>query len=120
MSDQPKTFTLAEATTRPLTSAPVLKPTTLTGQMEQVDVVWTSDDEKLVYGLWECEPGTFTSFRDGYHETATILAGSATITADDGTVIEAKPGTMLSTPAGWKGTWVCHEKIRKVFNLIYL
>lgn len=120
MSNQPNTFTLADAATRPLASEPVLKPTTLTGQMEQVDVVWESADGKFVYGLWECEPGTFTSFRDGYHETATILAGSATITAEDGTVIEAKAGTMLSTPEGWRGTWVCHEKIRKAFNLIYI
>ena len=120
MSTQPKTFTLADAINRQMQSAPVLKPTTLTGQMEQIDVVWESEDGKFVYGVWECEPGTFTANRAGYHETATIVAGSATITAEDGTVIEAKPGTMLSTPEGWKGTWVCHEKIRKVFNLMYI
>jgi len=114
------TFSMQEIVTRPMQGEPVLKATTLTGQMEQVDVVWESEDGKLVYGVWECEPGTFTSFRDGYHETATIVAGSATITAEDGTVIEAKPGTMLSTPEGWKGTWVCHERIRKVFNLMYI
>lgn len=114
------TFTLADAINRKMVSAPVLKATTLTGQMEQVDVVWTSADGKNVYGVWDCEPGTFTAFRDGYHETATIVSGSATITAEDGTVIEAKPGTMLSTPEGWKGTWVCHEQIRKVFNLMYV
>ncbi len=111
---------MQDIVTRPMQGEPVLKTTTLTGQSERVDVVWESEDGKLVYGLWECEPGTFTSFRDGYHETATIISGSATITAEDGTVIEAKPGTMLSTPEGWKGTWVCHETIRKVFNLMYL
>lgn len=114
------TYFLEDAFNRPMTSEPVLKPTTLTGQMEQIDIVWTSEDGKLVYGLWECEPGTFTANRDGYHETATIVAGRATITAEDGTVIEAVPGTMLSTPEGWKATWVCHERIRKVFNLIYV
>lgn len=120
MSTQPPTFTAQDAFNYTLKAAPVLKPTTLTGQMEQIDFVWKSADEKLQMGIWETEAGTFTAFRDGYHETATIVKGSATITAEDGTVIEAKPGTILVTPAGWKGTWVCHETIRKIFNIINL
>ena len=120
MTNQPPTFTFEDAANHKLQSEPVLKPTTLTGQMESIDMIWVSEDGKYEFGVWECEPGTFTSFRDGYHETATIVKGSATITAEDGTVIEAKPGTMLGTPAGWKGTWVCHEPIRKVFNIMNL
>ena len=100
--------------------AKALKPTTLTGQLEALQTVWTASDGKSTMGVWECEPGTFTAFRDGYDETCVVVSGSATVTGEDGTVTEVGPGTILATPKGWRGTWVVHETVRKIYNIMYL
>lgn len=97
-----------------------LKPTTLTGQLEALQTVWTASDGKSTMGVWECEPGTFTAFRDGFDETCVVVAGRATVTGDDGVVVEVGPGTILLTPKGWRGTWVVHETVRKIYNIMYL
>ena len=99
---------------------PQLKPTTLTGQMESLLTVFTGSDGKSTMGVWECEPGTFTAFRDGFDETCVVVAGRATVTGDDGVVVEGEPGTILLTPKGWRGTWVVHETVRKIYNIMYL
>ena len=74
-----------------------------------------SPDEAIETGIWECSPGTFIVHRDGYDEIAQILSGSATITGEDGTVVELKVDSTIVTPEGWRGTWVVHEPIRKMF-----
>lgn len=99
---------------------PTLKPTTLTGQMESLTTVWTASDGKSTMGVWECEPGTFTAFRDGFDETCVIVAGRATVTGEDGVVVEVGPGDILATPKYWRGTWVVHETVRKIYNIMYL
>ncbi|MSZ22311.1 MAG: DUF861 domain-containing protein, partial [Actinobacteria bacterium] len=71
--------------------------------------------EAIETGIWECSPGTFIVHRDGYDEIAQILSGSATITGEDGTVVELKVDSTIVTPEGWRGTWVVHEPIRKMF-----
>jgi uncharacterized cupin superfamily protein len=69
--------------------------------------------------VWECEPGTFTAHRDGFDETAIIVTGRATVTGDDGVVVEVGPGSILATPNQWKGTWVVHETVRKIYNIMF-
>lgn len=95
------------------------KPTSLTGQQESLLTVWTASDGKSTMGIWECEPGTFTAFRDGFDETAVIVSGRATVTAEDGLVEEVGPGSILATPNNWRGTWVVHETVRKIYNIMY-
>jgi uncharacterized cupin superfamily protein len=93
----------------------VAKPNSIDGQMESVLMAWISPDEAIETGIWECSPGTFIVHRDGYDEIAQILSGSATITGEDGTVVELKVDSTIVTPEGWRGTWVVHEPIRKMF-----
>jgi uncharacterized cupin superfamily protein len=93
----------------------VAKPNSIDGQMESVLFAWISPDEAVETGIWECSPGTFIVHRDGYDEIAQILSGSATITGEDGTVVELKVDSTIVTPEGWRGTWVVHEPIRKMF-----
>ena len=44
-----------------------------------------------------------------------ILSGTATVTGADGVVAELKEGTTFVTPMGWKGQWVVHTQMRKMF-----
>ena len=113
----PTTF-IADAITMELPPrAP--KPTSLTGQLESLLTIWTASDGKSTMGVWECEPGTFTAHRDGFDETAIIVTGRATVTGDDGVVVEVGPGSILATPNQWKGTWVVHETVRKIYNIMF-
>lgn len=119
MTDAVPTTFVHDAYTMAL-PARTLKPTTLTGQMESLLTVFTASDGKSTMGIWECEPGTFTAFRDGFDETCVVVSGRATVTGDDGVVLEVGPGTILLTPKGWRGTWVVHETVRKIYNIMYL
>lgn len=94
---------------------PTAKPTSLTGQMESSITLWESPDGLCEMGVWECSPGTFTAFRDGYDEFAQILFGAATMTTEEGEKTELGPGSVFVTPSGWKGTWTVHETVRKVY-----
>ena len=96
---------------------PTPKPTSLNGQVESSVDVWVSPDSQFETGIWECSPGTFTATRDGYDEVATIVKGAATVTDSFGVVTELRPGSVLVTPAGWSGTWVVHETLRKVYSI---
>ena len=91
------------------------KPTSSTGQVESVLELWASADGSFETGYWECDPGTFTATRDGYDEVAQIISGSATVTGDDGLVVELVAGSTIVTPAGWSGTWLVHETMRKLY-----
>lgn len=91
------------------------KPTSLDGQTESSATLWESEDGLLETGVWECTPGTFTAFRDGYDEIAHIVSGSATVESNDGAIVQLAPGSTLITPAGWKGTWIVHDTVRKVY-----
>lgn len=93
------------------------KPTSLDGQTESTAITWTSVDNVVESGVWECNAGTFTASRDGYDEVAVILAGTATVTSDAGDTAEVGPGSTLVTPAGWTGKWTVHETVRKVYVL---
>lgn len=91
------------------------KPTSITGQVESVLELWTSADGQIETGYWECNPGTFTATRDGYDEVAQIISGRATVTGADGVIVELVAGSTIVTPAGWSGTWVVHETMRKLY-----
>jgi uncharacterized cupin superfamily protein len=114
MTDYIPTIHEADAATLRL-PAPVPKPTSLTGQTESSVTLWTSPDGLTEMGVWECSPGTFTAFRDGYDEFANILFGAVTMTTDEGEKSELGPGSVIVTPSGWKGTWTVHETVRKVW-----
>lgn len=116
MSEQPPTIHAADARTVDLPPH-TPKPTSVDGQTESSLTLWESSDGVVEVGVWECTPGTFTAFRDGYDEVAQILAGTATVMPESGDPIELVPGSTLVTPSGWKGSWRVHETIRKTYIL---
>ncbi|MGW3497102.1 cupin domain-containing protein [Streptomyces sp. NPDC001020] len=91
------------------------KPTSTTGQQETTRILWQSPDRVVEVGVWECDAGHFTAVRDGYDEVCQVLTGSATVHTDGGEAVELRPGSTLTMPAGWRGTWQIHETLRKVY-----
>jgi len=96
---------------------PQPKPTSRTGQFESTLGVWEAGPHTSA-GVWECDPGEFTSVRDAFAEVCHIISGSATIRGDDGTSVDIAAGSLLVLPLGWRGTWVIHETIRKTYVLV--
>lgn len=97
--------------------APQPKPTSRTGQSEASLSLWEAGP-RTAAGVWECEPGEFTAVRDDVAEVCHILEGRGTVTGEDGTSADLAPGSLLVLPAGWRGTWVVQETIRKTYVLI--
>lgn len=95
------------------------KPTSLTkGQKEAAVQLWASDDGLTKIGVWECTPGEFTADRTSAGEYCHIISGSASVKNIDGSNIRnLGPGDLLVLPIGWKGHWVIHEHVRKLYIL---
>lgn len=96
------------------------KPTSLTeGQMEASVNLWQSADGLTNIGVWECTPGHFTADRSASAEYCHILSGSATVSNADGTVSrDITAGDLLVLPIGWKGEWVIHQHMRKLYVIV--
>jgi uncharacterized cupin superfamily protein len=98
------------------TSVP--KPTTLSeGQMETTRELWSADS--MTVGVWECSPGKFTGFRNGYHEVCHILSGVALVAVEGEPPVEVRAGDTLIMPAGWQGIWEVSETIRKTYVTLH-
>lgn len=101
-----------DATTAALPN-PVAKATSLTGQHETTLTAWSEGAAQA--GVWECDPGEFTTSRDGFHEVCQILSGSGTMLGEDGQKVELAAGSTIVIPDGWSGTWTIHETMRKTY-----
>jgi uncharacterized cupin superfamily protein len=66
-------------------------------------------------GVWEATPGRFGGTNDGIGELMFVLAGSATVTGDDGVQVELRPGVTFVSRPGWRGEWDVRETVRKVY-----
>ena len=77
---------------------------------------FTSADGSFTTGLWEREPDTWT-FERPYDEIAVILSGAAELEEPDGTVHPLRPGDVMITPKGSKGTWRITETIVKFYAI---
>tara|TARA_B110000977_G_scaffold186460_1_gene252458 strand:+ start:12640 stop:12915 length:276 start_codon:yes stop_codon:yes gene_type:complete len=64
---------------------------------------------------WGCEPSTFP-WSYGSGETCLIIEGQATVVMDDKTVVELKPGTLATFPAGSSCTWEVKTPLKKHYN----
>ncbi len=114
MTEQPPTIHAGDALAVELPEF-TPKATSSDGVLEASVTLWESPDGAVEAGVWECTPGTFTAFRDGYDEVAHIVSGKATVVAADGNTCELEAGSTLVTPAGWRGTWTVHESVRKTY-----
>lgn len=84
------------------------------GQKDAVHDFIGNASGTLRLGVWECTPGRFASER-ATTEIFEVLKGSATLIGTDGTRTDVGPGDHAVTPKGWKGEWIVHETIRKIF-----
>ena len=112
------TFHPAALTTADLVEKPLGQPSAqpLTGQiLTRSAVAFTSDDNKIVSGTWECEPGSSRWEFVNRGEIIYVIAGRMSVTRDGEEPIELTPGTSAIFPIGWQGTWTVHETLRKVF-----
>jgi uncharacterized cupin superfamily protein len=69
--------------------------------------------DSLEAGVWEHTVGTSTDIE--VDEVFVVVSGRATVTCDDGTVIELEPGAVGLLESGARTTWVVHETLRKVY-----
>ncbi len=72
-------------------------------------------DDVVESGVWEVTPGEFAGDKIGASEIMLVLKGEATITSEDGTAIELRPGVSFVTPDGWRGRWHVRETVRKMY-----
>lgn len=84
-------------------------------QMEASLPFWENSDTSASTGIWECTPGTFTSFRENSSETCFILSGRVTLHGENSQQSTFGPGEMFTLPVGWKGSWEVHETVRKIY-----
>jgi uncharacterized protein len=93
---------------------PLVDPPGNAGTGGAETTAFTSPDGRLTVGLWSREPDTW-SFERPYDEVALILEGAAEMETSDGRVLRLRPGTIVVTPNGSKGTWDIAERLTKCF-----
>jgi uncharacterized cupin superfamily protein len=64
-------------------------------------------------GIWELSPGTVTDVESD--EVFVVIAGRGTVTFDDGSSIDLRPGAVVRLVAGDRTTWEVTDTLRKVY-----
>ena len=72
-------------------------------------------DEVAESGVWEVTPGRFAGENTGFAEHMHVLCGDATVTSDDGTTVELRPGVTFVARPGWRGHWDVRTTVRKIY-----
>lgn len=72
-------------------------------------------DDVVECGLWEVTPGEFAGENSGFGEHMHVLCGEATVTSEDGTTVELRPGISFVARPGWRGRWNVRETVRKIY-----
>ena len=79
-------------------------------------VLWQSEDKRLLNGIWECTPGSFT-WDYTWDETAYLFEGKLTITDQNGIRNELGVGDLIFMPTGTHSTWEITERVRKAYHI---
>lgn len=64
-------------------------------------------------GLWSCTPGEFSD--EEVRESFLVIAGHATLTYEDGTTHDLRPGSVHEFAGGERTAWTVHEKLVKAY-----
>ena len=72
----------------------------------------TSDDGKVLAGIWESTPGVWKIDYDAW-EYCELLSGRCTIEVKGQPPVELKAGDVFIVETGAQGIWTVHETIRK-------
>ena len=77
----------------------------------------SSTDGRFTSGSWRAEP--YAEFIEAYpgDEYARVLAGSVTLTGDDGVAQTFSAGDAYTMPRGWRGEFRVTETLTKQFAL---
>lgn len=79
-------------------------------------VLWQSGDRRVVRGVWQVEPGTFT-WNFARNEMLVVLHGHARVQVEGGPQLLLSPGTTAAFKAGDRTVWEVTDSLRKVFYL---
>jgi uncharacterized protein len=112
------TFRAAEIPATDLADKPLGQPSAepLSGDiMTRSQLLFTSPDEKMISGTWECEPGSSRWEFLQRGEFIHVLKGRMTVERDGEAPVELTAGSTAVFELGWCGTWTVHETLRKVF-----
>ncbi|KQX62865.1 cupin domain-containing protein [Angustibacter sp. Root456] len=64
-------------------------------------------------GLWEAGPGVDTDIE--VDELFVVLSGAGTVTFDDGSSVQLRPGALVRLHAGERTRWEITERLRKLY-----
>lgn len=92
------------------------KPTSIEGNQQEANrILWTSADDRVVIGIWECTPGRFTADRTKASEFCHLISGRIEMIHSDGSKVQLGAGDALNLPLGWTGEWRIIEHVRKLY-----
>ena len=112
------TYRAAEIPAADLAEKPLGQPSAepLTGEiLTRSEVFFTSADDKILSGTWECEPGASRWEFLQRGEIIHVLSGRMTVQSDGEEGVELSAGSSAVFELGWCGVWTVHETLRKVF-----
>ena len=78
---------------------------------------YTTDDESIMAGVWECAPCKEEIEAYPVHEMMTVLDGSVTVTDADGHAQTYETGDTFFIPKGTPCTWEITKKLRKFYMI---
>lgn len=64
-------------------------------------------------GLWDAGAGTDTDVEA--HELFVVLSGRGSVTFEDGSTIELRPGVLVELREGDRTSWTITERLRKLY-----
>jgi uncharacterized cupin superfamily protein len=79
-------------------------------------ILWQSDDKRMLNGIWECAPGSFT-WEYTWDETIYLLEGNILITDGEGNRTDVSAGDLIFVSAGTKATWEISKHVRKAYHI---
>ena len=90
---------------------------TTADRTELISHHYTSDDQSILTGVWECAPCREVIEAYPVHEMMTVLEGSVTLTDADGHAETFEAGDTFFMPKGTPCTWEITKKLRKFYMI---
>ena len=78
---------------------------------------YTTDDQSIMTGVWECAPCKEEIEAYPVHEMMTVLDGSVTVTGAGGQAETYEAGDTFFIPKGTPCTWEITKKMRKFYMI---
>jgi len=79
---------------------------------------FSTHDDSILVGVWECAPCKEEIESYPVHEMMTVISGAVTVTNDDGHAETFTAGDVFYIPKGTKCTWHIEEKLRKFYMIV--